>query len=121
MKAFISSTSQDLATYRKAAYDVCSRLEILPIGMEQFEAMGVGATSGSLHKLDEAHVYVGIFANRYGYVEGGYDRSVTELEFDYAETRGLDRLCFLATDAAGLPVYPEMPTSSPRSRRESTR
>ena len=75
--------------------------------MEQFEAMGVGATSGSLHKLDEAHVYVGIFANRgrHGYIEeGGCDRSVTELEFDYAETRGLDRLCFLATNTASRPI-----------------
>ncbi len=54
MKAFISSTSKDLGEYRRAAYDACLRLSILPIGMEQFESMGVGATAGSLHKLDEA-------------------------------------------------------------------
>src|SRR5262245_2510931 len=107
MKAFISSTSQDLANYRKAAYDVCNRLEILPTGMEQFEAMGVGATAGSLRKLDEAQVYIGIFGSRYGYIETGYDRSVTELEYDHAGARGVDQLCFLATDAAGLPASPE--------------
>jgi hypothetical protein len=63
--------------------------------MEFFEAAGVGASEGSRRKLDGADVYVGIFAHRYGYVEAGYDRSVTEIEFDYAAERGLDRLCFL--------------------------
>ena len=107
MKAFISSTSKDLADYRQASYEVCNRLQIAPIGMEQFESMGLGATAGSKRKLDEADVYVGIIANRYGYVEDGYDKSVTELEFDYAETRGLERLCFVADDAANLPEYPD--------------
>lgn len=69
MKAFVSSTSQDLADYRQASYEVCNRLQIAPIGMEQFEAMGIGATAASNHKLNDANVYVGIFANRYGYVD----------------------------------------------------
>ena len=46
-KAFISSTSKNLGKYREAAYEVCNRLSIVPIGMEQFESMGVGATEGS--------------------------------------------------------------------------
>ena len=107
MKAFISSTSKDLGEYRTATYEVCNRLQVVPIGMEQFESMGFGATEGSKRKLDEADVYVGILANRYGYIEDGYDKSVTEMEFDYAEARGLERLCFAADEAAKLPVYPE--------------
>ena len=93
-KVFISSTGKDLADYREAAIAECNRLGLVPIGMEFFEAMGVGATQGSLAKLDEADVYVGIFAHRYGYIEDDYDRSVTELEFDHAGERGLERLCF---------------------------
>jgi hypothetical protein len=107
MKAFISSTSKDLGEYRQAAYEVCNRLSIVPIGMEQFESMGAGATAGSKYKLNEADVYVGIVANRYGYIEDGYDKSVTELEFDHAGARGLDRLCFVADEGAPLPKYPE--------------
>lgn len=107
MKAFVSSTSQDLADYRQAAFEVCNRLQIVPIGMEQFETMGIGATAASNYKLDDADVYVGIFANRYGYVEAGHDRSVTELEFDHAGARGIERLCFLSTAAAGLPASAE--------------
>jgi hypothetical protein len=106
-KAFISSTSTDLGKYREAAYEVCNRLSIVPIGMEQFESMGVGATEGSKSRLNEADVYVGIVANRYGYIEDGYDKSVTELEFDHAGERGLDRLCFVAEEGAELPKYPE--------------
>ena len=46
-------------------------------------------------------------ANRYGYIEDGYDKSVTELEFDHAGARGLERLCFVADEGAELPKYPE--------------
>jgi hypothetical protein len=106
-KAFISSTSEDLGEYRQAAAEVCTRLSIVPIGMEQFESMEAGATEGSKYKLNEAQLYVGIVANRYGYIEGGYDKSVTELEYDHAGARGIERLCFVADDNAPLSKYPE--------------
>jgi Domain of unknown function (DUF4062) len=60
-----------------------------------FEAMGLGATEGSKRKIDEADVYVGIYAHRYGYIEQGHDKSVTEIEFDYAGERNIERLCFV--------------------------
>ena len=105
MKAFISSTSKDLGDYRTAAYEVCNRLSLVPLGMEQFESMGLGATAGSRLKVKDSNVYVGIVANRYGYIEAGFEKSVTELEFDYAGECGLDRLCFVADPAARLPTY----------------
>jgi hypothetical protein len=102
---FISSTSHDLADYRQAAIDTCIKLGLFPIAMEHFEAMGVGATEGSKRKLEDADLYVGIFAHRYGYIESETDgRSVTEIEFDYAGECKLDRLCFLVE-----PAYPWPP------------
>ncbi|HEX5272730.1 MAG TPA: DUF4062 domain-containing protein, partial [Gemmataceae bacterium] len=95
---FVSSTSRDLGPYREAALLACRELGLAPIGMEDFEAMGLGATAGSLKKLDEGDVYLGIFAHRYGYVEPGDGRSVTEREFDHAGARGLERLCFMVHD-----------------------
>ena len=103
-KIIISSTGLDLRNYRQAAIDLCLEAGLFPIAMENFEAMGLGATEGSKHKLDEADAYVGIFAHRYGYVEKGYRKSVTEIEFDYAGERKLDRMCFLAD-----PEYPWPP------------
>jgi hypothetical protein len=103
-KVFISSTGQDLKDYRLAAIETCNQLELVPVAMEFFESMGAGATEGSKKKLESAAVYVGIFAHRYGYIEAGYQHSVTEVEFNYAGGRGLDRLCFLID-----PKYPWPP------------
>jgi tetratricopeptide (TPR) repeat protein len=100
-KVFIGSTSRDLAEYRQAAIETCEKYGFAPIAMEHFPAMGVGATEGSKRKLSEADVYVGIFAHRYGDIESGYVDSVTEIEFDYAGQRGIERLCFLVD-----PAYP---------------
>jgi hypothetical protein len=94
-RVFIGSTGKDLRPYREAAREICSKLELFPMMMEDWEAMGLGATAGSKKKLDQADLYVGLFAHRYGYVEQGYDRSVTEIEFDYAGQRTLERLCFM--------------------------
>ena len=105
-RAFLSSTGKDLGEYRRAAIAVCNRFGIVPIAMEFFEAMGAGATQGSIEKLNDADVYIGVLAHRYGYVEPGYARSVTELEFAHAGERGIERLCFLVD-----PGYPWPPDS----------
>lgn len=102
-KIFISSTGVDLAEYRRAAIEVCNQLQFVPIAMEFFDSMGAGANSASKIRLDDAHLYVGIVAHRYGYIEPGYDKSVTENEFDYAGEVGLDRLCFLVDDKQPWP------------------
>ncbi len=103
-KVFISSTSQDLGAYRQAAIETCNRLQLIPIAMEFFAATDAGATAGSKRKMDDSDLYVGIFAHRYGYIEAGYDRSVTEIEYDYAGERGLARLCFLVDPSYPWPV-----------------
>jgi hypothetical protein len=95
ISVFISSTSQDLSGYRDAAIEVCQRQGMFPVAMEYFTAMSAGATAGSRAKLDECELYVGIYAHRYGYIEPGYSHSVTELEFDYASEKNIDRLCFV--------------------------
>src|SRR6266700_3719692 len=92
---FLSSTSIDLRDYREAAIRACNELELIPIAMEFFEAMGDGATAGSKKKLDVADLYLGFYAHRYGYEEPGCKKGVTEEEYDYAGERGLRRLCLL--------------------------
>jgi hypothetical protein len=63
--------------------------------MTDWPAMAKGPTKASLDKLMTAGLYIGIFADRYGYIEDGYDKSITELEFDCAEQCGVERLCFV--------------------------
>jgi tetratricopeptide (TPR) repeat protein len=103
-KVFVSSTSRDLRDYRDAAVRACNRLGLVPLDMQFFEAMEAGATAGSLQKLDQADVYLGFFAHRYGFVEPGHDRSVTEHEYDHAGTRGLERLCLVIDPDHSWPV-----------------
>jgi hypothetical protein len=45
--------------------------------------------------VDEADIYLGVFAHRYGYVPKGYDISVTEMEYNHAVERKIPRLIFL--------------------------
>lgn len=92
---FLSSTKQDLAAYRSKAKEVCERLDLFPIGMEDFGAMNAGATAGSQSRVEDADVFVGIYAHRYGYIESGSDLSVTEREFDHALALGKPVLAFV--------------------------
>jgi hypothetical protein len=62
--AFISSTSLDLEKYREAAGEICRKWGLFPIMMKDFPAMDAGAVAGSKRQLDEADVYIGIFAHR---------------------------------------------------------
>jgi tetratricopeptide (TPR) repeat protein len=97
-QVFISSTSVDLRPYRAAVRRACDELSLGVVDMKDFEAADLDAASASLAKLEQAGVYVGVFAHRYGFVPPGEGRSVTECEFDRATELGLERLCFLLHD-----------------------
>ena len=65
-KVFISSTSQDLGTYRGEDLEERTRLGMLPVVVKFWEAMANDATAGSKRKLDDAGPYVGAFAQAKG-------------------------------------------------------
>src|SRR3954453_22674773 len=94
-RVLISSTTTDLSDYRAAAQAVCAEEGMIPVAMERFPALGLSASAGSLERFSGGDVYVGIVAFRYGTIEPGRDRSITEMEFDYAGELGIERLCFL--------------------------
>jgi hypothetical protein len=95
-KAMISSTARDLPEHRKQVQDACLRQGFYPIMMEHLPANEDTAIPASLKMVDEADIYVGIFALRYGYVPKGHDISVTEMEYNRAVERGIPRLIFIA-------------------------
>ena len=68
--------------------------------MEDLPAQNRGAIETSLTMVEEAEVYVGIFAYRYGYVANGYEKSVTHLELDKAIELGIPCLIFLIDEEA---------------------
>lgn len=94
----ISSTWQDLPDHREEIRTGCERAGFEPRRMEQLPAMDAGAIAPSLRMVDEADVYVGIFAHRYGTVPEGYDISITEMEYNRAVALKKPRLIFFMHD-----------------------
>ncbi|MDQ3746029.1 MAG: DUF4062 domain-containing protein, partial [Acidobacteriota bacterium] len=103
----VSSTALDLPLHRKEVLDACLRQNMIPKMQEHLPASGASAESAesgaeavrvSLALVDEAEIYIGIFANRYGHVPAGHNISVTEMEYNRAVERGITRLVFLMHD-----------------------
>ena len=94
-KVMISSTALDLPEHRKVVLDACLRQSMFPVMMEQLAAVDADAIEESLRIVNEADIYLGIFAYRYGYIPKGYDISITEMEYKCALERGIPCLIFL--------------------------
>ncbi|MBV9211068.1 MAG: DUF4062 domain-containing protein [Acidobacteria bacterium] len=94
-QVIISSTARDLPEHRKEVMDACLRQGMFPVMMEYLPASDAEAISASLNLVDEADIYVGVFAHRYGYVPEGHDISITEMEYNRAVERKLPRLIFV--------------------------
>ena len=62
--------------------------------MEHLTALNADAIDASLQMVERADVYLGIFANRYGYVPDGHGISITEMEYDRAVELNKPRLIF---------------------------
>jgi len=92
----ISSTARDLPEYRSGICIACERAGFEPNMMEKLPALDVDAIQASLRLVDEAEVYVGVFAFRYGYVPKDDDISMIEMEYNRAVERGMPRLIFFS-------------------------
>ena len=110
-KIFIGSTSHDLREHRLKVREVVEKLsdrfEPITMDVEFGAANHPDAVRISLENLDEADIYIGIFAFRYGYIPEGENPesiSITEMEFRRASERGIPRFCFLAEDHDSWPV-----------------
>jgi WD40 repeat protein len=102
-KAFLSSTSKDLLTWRDAVGNTLRGSGLTVLRMEEFPAIGKGAAPGSLDMLKKCDLLVGIYARRYGTV-GDDGRSITEQEYDGAKEMKLPRICFMLNEGAEWPT-----------------
>src|SRR5438105_3278467 len=68
LNVMISSTARDLPDHRKQVIAACERMGFFPLPMENLPAAPGDAVRVSLDLVDQADLYVGIFAHRYGYV-----------------------------------------------------
>jgi tetratricopeptide (TPR) repeat protein len=90
---FVSSTWLDLEPERKAVEKALQRMRMPSfIGMEYFGSRDETTQRASLDEVDRSHVYVGIFAARYG-------SGITEDEYRRAQERGLHCLIYFKSEA----------------------
>src|SRR5262245_9338634 len=92
-RVFISSTVEDLSTYRMVARDAAITCELLPIMMEYFTPSGERAPlQACLAKVAAADLLVVIVGARYGWIPqeqlAADQKSITWLECEHAVNLG---------------------------------
>ena len=103
---FISSTFADLERHRSLVRDAVAKLEFGSKAMELFGALPDTPKEECLRLVRSAQAYVGIFGMRYGHVDPGTDKSLTQLEYEEAQAIRLPTLVYLINEDAH-PVLPK--------------
>ena len=110
---FISSTSRDLLEYREAVKESILSWNMYPIDMADFNASDSNALQVCYDKVQEAEVFIGIYAHRYGYApdaevtytkkDGTVGRGdgvtgITHWEYVWAKERGIPMLFYVVDE-----------------------
>jgi Domain of unknown function (DUF4062) len=97
LTVMISSMARDLPAHREEVRLACERAGFAPHEMmEHLTALDADAVRASLEMVENADVYLGILAYRYGYVPNGADISITEMEYNHAVRLNKRRLIFFS-------------------------
>lgn len=107
LKIYISSTYEDLKSYRERVYHHLRSLRHDVIAMEDYVAADNRPLDKCLKDVRDADVYVGLFAWRYGYVPKKGNpgaKSITELEYLEATKHQKPRFVFLLNERAAWPL-----------------
>ena len=115
LNVIISSTSQDLESYRDKVASTVVTLDMFPITMKSFHPTGHNPVQISYDKVQQADIFVGIYAFRYGYIpdsslvyrtaEGEIRSpdgitSITNMEYQWALERGIPILLYVVKEDA---------------------
>ena len=97
-RVFVSSTLQELAPERMAARAAVERLGLIPV---MFELGARPHAARALYRayLEQSHIFVAIYFERYGWVAPGEE--ISGLEDEYRLSSGLPRLVYLKSPAPG--------------------
>ncbi len=93
-QVFISSTYIDLIEERKAVTETLLSADCIPAGMEAFCAEDDEQFNVIKKVIDLCDYYILILGKRYGSINSETHLSYTEMEYDYALSRGVPILVF---------------------------
>lgn len=102
-QVFISSTYSDLIEERKKVLDVLLMADCIPAGMEAFVATDTEQFEVIKKVIDLCDYYVLIIGKRYGSINDNTGISYTEMEYDYAISKGIPVLVFALDDSVNVP------------------
>ena len=102
-QVFISSTYEDLKEERLEVIKTILSLNCIPSGMEAFCSESEEQFEIIKRVIDTCDYYVLIVGNRYGSIHEKENKSYTELEYEYALTKDIPILVFIASKDADKP------------------
>ena len=92
---FVSSTYEDLKSYRDEVERCIVRMNQTIKGMEFFGSSPVNPLDKCMQTIRESRVYIGIIGMRYGSVDESTGKSFTELEYEEAVKNNLPVLIYI--------------------------
>ncbi len=103
-QVFISSTFKDLYEERKKVLDLLLMADCIPAGMEAFVATDEEQFNVIKKVIDLCDYYILIIGGRYGSLNEGTGISYTEMEYNYAISKGIPVLVFCIDDSVELDI-----------------
>lgn len=100
-QVFISSTFADLKDERSKVQQAIMELDCIPAGMEVFPAIDEEQFEFIKKVIDDCDYYLLIIGGRYGSLSDD-GVSYTELEYEYAVSKGIKVMAFLHSNPADL-------------------
>src|SRR5574342_570751 len=96
LRVFVSSTLQEVADERKAAREAIEHLRLAPV---MFELGARPHPPKELYRayLDQSHIFIGIYWQKYGWVAPG--ETISGLEDEYRLSGNKPKLIYLKTPA----------------------
>lgn len=92
---FVSSTWEDMQSYREAVRGALNKAGCIPCGMERFSASAQSPLETCFEELKKSQLYICILGMRYGSIDKESGKSYTELEYEKAKELNLPILAFL--------------------------
>lgn len=102
-QVFVSSTYQDLIEERQKVIEALLGKNCFPVGMEYFPAANDDQFTVIKKLIDRCDYYILIIGGRYGSIEPKLGKSYTQLEFEYAVSKGIPVASFYHVKPDSLP------------------
>jgi len=118
LRAFVSSTYEDLKAHRAEAIAILRRAGFFVDAMEEWTSDAREPKTFSKERVEQSDLMVLIVGHRLGYVPHGENRSVTQLEYDCARRSDIDVLTFLKEEPDHWQLDPEIDEEVRRWREQ---